>query len=147
MDESREIERFREDWEIDFPKREIRRKERSIFRRVSDFLLRRRYPVIALYRFAQSELSTAEGIVISNFIERTKGSVAAGIPTWFEISKVWSIPNADLDTLVFGPLVKDNVLVVPALPKKGFLITLWQLVGIISTVGSTVTFIAWLWGK
>lgn len=146
MDESREIERFRKDWEIDFPKREIRRKIRGTIRRLVDFLFCRPYPVIALYRFAQSHLDSEEGMVFLDFIERTKGSSVAGVPSWFEISKEWTIPTADLKTLVLGPLVKDNVVIVPTLPKKGFLLTMWQLVGIVSTVGGAVTFIVWLFG-
>lgn len=146
MDESREIERFRKDWEIDFPKKEIRRKARGTIRRLADFFFHRPYPVIALYRFAQYRLASEEGIVFPNFIDRTKGSPVAGVPTWFEISKEWTIPGADLKTLALGPLVKDNAVIVPTLPETGFLLTLWQLVGIISTVGGAVTFVAWLFG-
>lgn len=146
MDESREIERFRKDWAIDFHKKEIRRKARGTIRRLVDFFFSSPYPVIALYRFAQSHLASEEGIVFPNFIERSKGSPIAGVPTWFEMSKDWTIPEVDLKTLVLGPLLKDNVVIVPTLPKKAFLLTLWQLVGMVSTVGGAVTFIAWLFG-
>ena len=123
MDQEREIERFKDDWEINFPNKIIWRTKPGILIRVFEFFFPPKYPVIALYRFAQSHLGSEEGIVFSNFIERGKENEVAGVPSWFELAGDWKIPNEDIQLLRLGPLVRGKEILVPAFPLKEFFFT------------------------
>ena len=141
MDIDSEIKRYREDWEIDFPNKVIRRKSVNIFRSLINAIRNPKYPVIALYRFAQYHLSTEEGIVWPNFMERGAGNEVAGVPSWYQISEEWSIPQKDINCLVLGPLVKGEDILVSALPKKVFFTSIWEIVKIMATIGGALSFI------
>lgn len=144
MDIKSETKRFLKDWDIDFGQKIIYRKKASIIQRLLEVLYSPKYPVIALYGFSQFHLATEAGIVYPNFIERIKGNEIADVPSWFEISEEWNIPEKDTKYLYLGPLVKGTEILVSALPKNGFFITIWQLISFISTVGGAITFIFWL---
>lgn len=146
MEVSEEIERFKKDWDIDFPGKRIFRKKLGFFRSIAEFFFPAKYPVIALYRFAQFHLSTETGIVSIDFVQRGKGNEVAGVPSWYEISAEWQIPKSSLKSLQIGPLVQNGQVIVPALPNNGVVQKVWQCIGILSTIGGAITFIAWLFG-
>lgn len=150
MDIESEITRFKNDWEIDFPKNTIRRKSVGIFQSLINALRKPKYPVIALYRFAQFHLSTEDGIVWPNFMDRNAGNEIAGVPSWYQLSEEWSISEKDLKCLFLGPLVKGEEVIVPALPESAFFTSLWEIVKIIATIGGVLGFIVmvvkWLGG-
>lgn len=138
MDIESEIARFKDDWEINFPEKIIRRKSVGIIRAFLNSLKRPKYPVIALYRFTQFHLGNEEGIVWPNFMERSTGNEIAGVPSWYQISEEWTIPDKDLKCLFLGPLVKGEEVLVPALPEKAFFATLWEIVKIMATIGGAL---------
>ena len=141
MDIDSEIIRFRNDWEIDFPNKVIKRKKVSFIRRAFEKIWKQKYPVIALYRFAQYHLSTSEGIVWPNFFKRSKGNEIANVPSWFQISEEWNIPSQDIKYLFLGSLICGENILVPALPRNGLFLSLWQLLGILATLGGAIGFI------
>lgn len=140
MDIDSEISKFRRDWEIDFPGRTIKRRKQNFLKAIGELIWKPKYPIIALYRFAQHHLSTEEGIVWPNFIERSKGNDVAGVPSWFELSEKWNIPKKDLELLYIGPLVKGGSVLVPALPEKGFFTSIWQLLTALAIIGGAIGF-------
>ncbi len=146
MEIEHEIERFKKDWDIDFPGKRIFRKKPGFFKGLLEIFLPAKYPVIALYRFVQFHLSTETGIVYPDFFERGRGNEITGVPSWFEISEEWNIPEESLKKLYIGPLVQNGTVLVPALPTNGFLQMIWQVIGIISTLGGAITFVFWIFG-
>ena len=138
MNVESEITRFKNDWEIDFPKKVIRRKSMGIFRSLIDIIRRPKYPVVALYRFAQFHLGSEEGIILTNFMQRGAGNEVAGVPSWFQLSEEWIISQKDVKCLILGPLVKGNEVIVQALPERALFTSLWEIVKIMATIGSAL---------
>ena len=87
MDIASEIERFKSDWEVDFAGKRILRRSQRPWKRLVECFRKPKYPIIALYRFAQQHLDTERGIVYPNFIERGRGNEIAGVPSWYELSE------------------------------------------------------------
>ena len=81
-----------------------------------------------------------------NFFQRNNGSEVAGVPSWYELSNDWEISEKDLRYLQIGPLVQNGKVLVPALPDKNLKQQVWQVIGMVSTLGGAVTFIFWLFG-
>ncbi|MCH7823138.1 MAG: hypothetical protein IIA07_14095 [Proteobacteria bacterium] len=144
MDIPAEIEQFKKDWEIDFGRRRISRKSVGPVRAFLELILLRQYPVIAFYRFAQEHLATEQGIVFPNFVDRNQGNEVAGVPSWFNLSEQWHIPEGDLKYLFLGPLVQGDRVLVPAYPEHRFMISIWDMVKIFGTIGSAVGFLVWI---
>jgi len=145
MDVQRELERFQEDWSIDFGKKLIYRKPRTILRRFREFLVKPKYPVLALYRFARYHEATEIGIVFPEVVGSDMLPKADSIPTRFVLNEPWVIKPSDLKTLYLGPLTQGSKVLVPAFPKSGFFITIWDIVKILSTIGGAVGFVILLW--
>lgn len=145
MNIQREQERFLDDWTIDFGKKLLYRKSRNFWRVIRDFLVKPKYPVIALYRFARYHEATETGIVFPEIVGSDMLQKIESIPTRFVLNVPWSIPPNDLKTLYLGPLTQGTKVLVPALPRVGFFITIWDIIRIFSTIGGATAFVIMVW--
>ena len=68
------------------------------------------------------------------------------LPTRIELNEEWSISERDLKHLVLGPLTKGKKVLVPAYPSRSFLLSIWQIVVMMATVGGAVGFVQWVFG-
>ena len=136
MDAKREEVRFHENWAIDFGRNIIYRKKRSILRKLKELIVRPRYTVLSLYRFARHHEATSTGIVYPEIVDRDMLPKIDEFPTRFVLNEPWNIPTQDLKTLYLGPLTKNTAILVPSFPKNGFFATIWDVVRILATIGS-----------
>jgi hypothetical protein len=139
-----EEKRFNKDWEADFFKSEIRRRKFSLIRNLQEFIWPSQYPVLALYRWARGLESQPQNMSYPHIVNSDNLVPIKGIPSRIELNADWTIKSSDLRSLILGPLTKGDKVLVPALPKRMFLITIWRLVEIIATVGGVVTFFFFL---
>lgn len=135
---------FRRDWTVDFSNRIIRTKDFSFIRRIKETIWKTKYPVLSLYRFAREAEASAEGIAHPVIVNSDNMTLIEGLPTRFELSNEWKIPERDLKYLIYGPLTCGDKLLVPAYPDKLLLIFLWEVIKVISIIGGVVLFIVWL---
>lgn len=136
--------KFGRDWEVDFSKLELRRKKLGFFRTAKEFFWRTRYPVLALYRWARTREDNFDVMTYPHIVNSDNLPPIPGLPTRIELNEGWSIPDRDLRYLIFGPLTKGNTILVPAVPDKKPLFTLWEMIKIFSTIGGAVTFLFFL---
>lgn len=144
MDFDSEMNRFFKAWEIDFSNKIIRRKRLNIFRTLLRIIWKPKYPVIALYCFAQHHLATEAGIVWPNIIEKGSANEIAGVPAWYQLSEEWTIPNSDIESLFLGPLVQGKNFLVAALPIDGFFTSIWQFLIVLAALGGAISFMVML---
>lgn len=124
MNIKRETNRFRNDWEIDYSTLTIHRKPLSIWKRLKSLVWKDTYPLIALYRFAKQTECTEQGIRYAEIIKSDGMKPTTNIPTRFELCDGWTIPESDLKFLKLGPLTKNGMLLVPALPQKNWVLSI-----------------------
>jgi len=107
-----EIERvvrlFDRDWMIDVKTKEIRRKQRSIFRVLRDFFYPIRHNVFALYWWLKHEFhdNNRTGLMAFTFPINHDNMPIPGYPTKYEIVNDWKIPKNDIKYLKKGPLAR-----------------------------------------
>lgn len=144
MDVQHEHDKFRADWNIDFRKKLIYRKNPSVLRWIKELILRPKYPVWSLYRFARYHEATAQGISHPEIVDRDMLHKIEELPTRFVLNEPWKIPEQDLKTLYLGPLTQGNKILVPVYPKNGFFFILDEIVLFLGAIGGTIAFIQWL---
>ena len=144
MDIRAEDEKFRRDWEVDFANLIVQRKNFGFLRRLREKIWKTKYPVISLYRFAREKEATPHAMSYPHIVNSDNMAPIEGIPTRFELNDGWNVPVSDRKHLVFGPLTKGNEILVPALPEKVFLITVWEVVKFLSILGGAIGFIVLL---
>ena len=141
MEVQNEIDKFHADWALDFGKKLIYRKKRTLLRRLRDRIIRPKYPVLSLYRFARHHEATTEGIVYPEIVNSDMLPKIEGLPTRFVLNEPWKIPVEDMKTLYLGPLTQGNTILVTVFPEKGFFLTIWDLISIMAILGSAIAFI------
>lgn len=140
MDPKQEVGRFREDWDIDFGRKVIFRKDRPWWLNLIYLVSPPKYPVLALYRFARYHEATSAGIVFPRIVDKDDLPKIDEIPTRYEIKEAWSISESDLNTLYIGPLTQGTNILVPAFPPNAIIVTTKELVrGILWAMGAVVT--------
>lgn len=145
MDIEHEITKFFADWSIDFGKKIIYRNNRTLIKKLRNFIVQPRYPVLSLYRFARHHEATSTGIIYPEIVERDMLPKIAELPTRFVLNDPWNIPASDLKTLYLGPLTQGANILVPAFPKNGFFITAWNMIEILATLSGAIGFIILIW--
>lgn len=145
MDIEHEVARFFADWSIDFSKKLIYRKKQSLIKRLMEFIIRPKYPVLSLYRFARHHESTSTGIVYPEIVDRDMLPKIEELPTRFVLNEPWKIQAHDLKTLYLGPLTQNTAILVPPFPKNGFFTTAWDVFGVLATLGGAIGFILLIW--
>ena len=140
MDAKQEERRFHQEWSIDFGKELIYRTPRPFWRKLKELILKPRYPVLALYRFARHHEASVTGIVYPEIVDRDMLPKVPDIPTRFVLNEPWAIPENDLKTLYLGPLTQKTTVLVPTFPPSGFFATTWDVVRVLATLGGAIGF-------
>lgn len=139
-----EDKKFRCDWEVDFANLIVHRKNFGFLRRLREKIWKTKYPVISLYRFARESEATPHAMSYPHIVNSDNLQPIEDIPTRFELNNGWDIPEQDRKHLVFGPLTKADKIIVPALPERIFLISVWEYIKFLSILGGAVFFLIWI---
>lgn len=67
------------------------------------------------------------------------------LPTRVELNGDWTIRQSDLRFLVYGPLTRGTEVLVPAVPQKVVLITPWECMKVIATLGGAIAFFIYVY--
>ncbi len=102
-----EVDRVREDWEINPGAMEIARAARGWRRRVSDIFWKRKYTVVALYSYLTGYAASMIGITYPVPMVTATTKVKGRIRGEFRLSGGWTIPKRDLKYLIEGPLMSQ----------------------------------------
>lgn len=110
-----DIAKFIEYWEIDSNRKEVRRKSRSIPRKLLEFFWPPQFQVKVIYRGLNSFLGSEQGIVHPDIINRD-GIHVAGYSEKFVMKSGWRIAGKDRKFLTDGPLIYEgsNEVIIPA---------------------------------
>jgi len=138
MDPKLQEKKFNKEWNIDFGKKLIYRKNPHFLRKLKELIIKTRYPVLSLYTFARHHEATETGIVYPEIVDRDMLPKIEGIPIRFVLKEPWKIPERDIKTFYLGPLTQNTTILVPAFPKNGFFITIWGFIGVLGTIGGAI---------
>ena len=100
---------FHEDWELDLKTHQIRRRPRSRYRVVRDWLWPRRHSVFSMYwwlkRLYAGKLDgNLSAYMPFTFPLKHDSMPFEGYPVKYELCGDWSVPEKDLTYLKYGPL-------------------------------------------
>jgi len=144
MDIKKEIAKFERDWEVDFGNLEMRIKQFGFWRSIKEFFWPTEYLVLAMYSFARGREAQPDAMAYPHIVNSDNLIPIEGIPTRIELNYDWSIPEDDLEQLVFGPLTKGTDILVQPAPEKFILLTLGKFVEISAALATLIMFLFWL---
>ncbi len=149
-DQKREINRlvnlFSKDFEYLISTKEIRRKKKTGFYILIDFLWKRKYKVKVLYTWVLQSWIDPKMSGEDFPMDHDYQIKPENLPTYFSLQKGWTIPNKDLKTLTNGPLLGEdgNLLVKPGGKISYYWNKIWPTLTIIATFGGIIRFIFWI---
>ena len=144
----KEIELLANDWEAHTPTSELRGKTKNDIWWLIDKIWRRKHEVKTLYLwsaefFARPHMGSYTVPLTHDNLKKPKD-----VPFMFALTGGWTIPERDLQTLTYGPLLSESG---QLLVKEGGWLSIywkkvWPVIVVVATLGGLVRFIAWLFG-
>lgn len=117
---------FEKEWEVDFPKGEIRRKERSLGQRINDYFNRPRFLLSDFHRYIRSQEASVNGRTFPTILDSDAMKPVEGVPKKLKLLKAYTIPEKDLKVLYGNNyvLIDDQKLLVSCGKPNKFLASL-----------------------
>jgi len=102
------------EWEVDFPKGEVRRKTRATAQKIKDFFNGPRFLLSEFHGFIRSQEASVNGMPFPTILDSDAMKPVEGVPKKLKLLKAYTIPEDDLKVL-YGDeyvLIDDHQLLV-----------------------------------